>query len=234
MSLDVMWQSVSHCTNEQTSKNPRPGLRSAPEKAEVVNLPDFNAATSELNAPLCVAHSRREEKGDGVQMKRGRPFGRKDFKTEKERQEAFWGRVSIGGLDECWNWKGPPDKETGYGKFMYDGRPRGAHRYAYKICKGEIPGGMLVCHRCDNRMCQNPVHLFAGTYADNNRDMFSKGRFRFIKPPSNAKITENDVKLIRSMWKFRVVTAKMISERLNLPIRSVQHALEKGYWKHVT
>ena len=166
-------------------------------------------------------------------MKKGRPIGRKDFKTEEERQEAFWTRVAIGGLDECWNWKGYQEKETGYGKVFYDGRLNGAHRYAYISSRGPIPDGMLVCHRCDNRLCQNPTHLFVGTYTDNNRDMISKGRFRWVKPTGRARITEDDVRKIRSMWVFRKVTAKHISEKLKLPFRSVQHALEKGYWENV-
>ncbi len=166
-------------------------------------------------------------------MKIGRPKGRKDFKTEEERQEAFWKRVAIQGLDECWNWTGYVEKETGYGKFMFDGKVNGAHRYAYKSSRGSIPDGMLVCHHCDNRVCQNPTHLFAGTYADNNQDMFSKGRWRWVKPPGTARITEDDVRNIRSMWVFRKVTAKHISNILQLPLRSVQHALEKDYWKHV-
>jgi hypothetical protein len=75
----------------------------------------------------------------------------------------------------CWNWTGP--LRNGYGQ-VCTARSKHvlAHRAAYQLFVGEITDGLYVCHRCDNRRCMNPEHLFLGTALDNAQDMVSKGR----------------------------------------------------------
>jgi hypothetical protein len=83
-------------------------------------------------------------------------------------------RVRFGATD-CWHWCGVRNA-FGYGRMTYQGRAQVAHRLAWMAWKGPIPDGMSVLHRCDNPSCVNPDHLWLGTYSDNLRDCWSKGR----------------------------------------------------------
>lgn len=77
----------------------------------------------------------------------------------------------------CWEYRGPVS-ESGYG-YIYDKGTKktwGVHRLAWTQAYGEIPPKMCVCHKCDNRSCIRPDHLFLGTHRDNVLDKESKGR----------------------------------------------------------
>lgn len=87
-------------------------------------------------------------------------------------------------ISDCWEWCGTIGSH-GYGvigKGGKDSKILTTHRLAFEICNGGIPLGLYVLHRCDNRRCVNPHHLFLGTHLDNVRDMLAKGRG--AKPPS--------------------------------------------------
>ena len=46
-----------------------------------------------------------------------------------------------------------------------------AHRVSFFIHNGYLPDRpRIICHRCNNRSCVNPEHLYDGTESDNHLD----------------------------------------------------------------
>lgn len=141
----------------------------------------------------------------------------------------------------CWLWIGCAMK-TGwpYGQCQVNKVRWQAHRLAYATFIGEIPDGMLVCHKCDVPLCVNPDHLFLGTQADNMQDMTRKGRNGSHTKPerhprgarvNTAKVDEATVRHIRRM-KGRMLLREL-SEATGLCVSAVQAIQSGKNWGHV-
>ena len=91
----------------------------------------------------------------------------------------------------------------GYGHLTYRRKYWLAHRLAWTLKNGEIPAGMCVCHKCDNRACCNTDHMFLGSHSDNMADMKQKGRRLNInigELNGRAKISHACAQEIRALY----------------------------------
>jgi hypothetical protein len=90
--------------------------------------------------------------------------------------QTFWTYVEVAPTG-CWLWNGAGcDGIPKFGGFG-DDHTYNASRASYYLSRGKDPGDLLVCHKCDNPRCVNPLHLFLGTEEDNIQDCIRKGRF---------------------------------------------------------
>ena len=111
----------------------------------------------------------------------------------------------------CWLWTAAVASH-GYGTFK---KNRTAHRYSCELANGTIPNGMYVLHKCDNKLCANPNHLYIGTKSDNSIDAYARGQMDNIRHPSREDhplsiLTEDQVKEIRLLPTGRLPRGKNI------------------------
>ncbi len=92
----------------------------------------------------------------------------------------------------CLIWEGCTTR--GYPQFA---KPEFGTRYGHRItwarANKQDPGKLMVLHRCNNKRCINPEHLYLGTHADNTADALRDGLF------VSRKLTEDDVRAIRKL-----------------------------------
>jgi ribosome-binding protein aMBF1 (putative translation factor) len=144
----------------------------------------------------------------------------------------FWSRVEVGEDDECWNWAGAVAR-SGYGAARLDGKNVTSNRVAYIMEHGEIPPGLFVCHSCDNRLCCNPGHLFAGTHEDNVRDMCSKKRQPQTGRSTPSPLDEDKVRAIREEYAKGGIKQSELAERYGVSAGTIGHITQGNAWKWV-
>ena len=156
-----------------------------------------------------------------------------------EEKKRIIAKVDIDLKTNCWNWNGCI-QSNGYARITYKRKTMGAHRLSYMAFIGYIPDGNDVCHKCDNRACVNPAHLFTGTRLDNMKDCASKGRQAKgdMLPDKRgekthlAKLTEKEVLEIRQL-KEDGIKMKNIAIRFNITKDNIRRIIRRDTWRHI-
>jgi len=110
----------------------------------------------------------------------------------KKRIQRFRTKYRIDSTTGCWVWIGSKNK---YGKNHFrgsfswsrTGKCIDASHASWLIHKGPKPAGLYILHTCDNGLCVNPNHLYAGTQKQNMKDRSDRKRQFIDKEPERAK-----------------------------------------------
>jgi len=110
-----------------------------------------------------------------------------------------------------------------------------ANRAAWHFVNGQIPDGMLVCHRCDNPPCVNPAHLFLGTDADNRSDCVAKGRQARLPQSKGeashlAKLTAAQVAEIRHRYAAGGILQRELGEIYGVSQTQIGRIIRRVRW----
>jgi hypothetical protein len=153
--------------------------------------------------------------------------------------DRFWEKVDKCGpvppnrkkLGRCWVWTAA--KAYGYGVFCLseERQSERAHRVSWLLTHGRWPNQWGL-HKCDNKACVRPSHLFEGNNALNIADCIAKGRVARGERNNHAKITAQTVIRIRKLASSGA-TQRSIAARLGLSATLVSNVVLRRTWKHV-
>jgi len=110
----------------------------------------------------------------------------------------------------CHIWHGAVN-DAGYGTLGLSGHSHRAHRLAWSERHGPIPPGMDICHRCDERRCVNPDHLFVDSHASNMADRGRKDRARRKLAFADHRVRD-DVAVIRLFYRGQQMRGELTVE----------------------
>lgn len=155
-------------------------------------------------------------------------------------KERFLERVRK--TKSCWLWLGfiAP---SGYGAAWYSKIKNNisTHRLSWIIFRGEIPRAKHVLHKCHNRRCVNPAHLYCGTPLQNMQDRASSGRntwrWKTNKRQRQIKILDSEVLQIAKLYRQGIQLNEVdgIARKFGVSVKTIRgifyKTARKPLWK---
>ena len=89
-----------------------------------------------------------------------------------------------------------------------------------------------MLHKCDNRACCNPAHLFLGTQLDNIKDREAKNRTAKGTMIKNHKFNEEQIRVMR-LLRLSGISTIALSKQFNTSTGNVSDICNRHNWKHV-
>lgn len=164
---------------------------------------------------------------------------------DEKKIARFWSRVDKAGpvpahcpeLGNCWVWTGKRN-DSGYGVLtgMHGEKWQRAHRVSWLLAHS-APGDLLVLHKCDNRACIRPDHLFLGTDLDNVTDAIAKRRnspppIRHGEANNKAKLTSCQVQEIRRLYSRGVSQPELVT-MFDATQTTISNIVLCRVWRHL-
>jgi len=152
-------------------------------------------------------------------------------------EKRFWKYTDRRSSSECWNWTGPL-LNSGYSQLGVGSESNGTravrmgHRISWLIHFGEVPEEKMVLHKCDNRKCVNPNHLYLGTHKENMQDAYNRMTMSRGEQHHNAKLTKEKVIELRNRYADGE-SIRSLSRSFKLDRATVKAAAIRKTWRQV-
>jgi len=123
---------------------------------------------------------------------------------------------------KCIIWTGSTVR--GYPQF---GVPKYGTRYGHRITWADAnntdPRSKMVLHRCNNKLCINPQHLYLGTHADNTIDALRDGLF------TSRKLTEDQAREILASS----ASSRSLAVQYNISASAIKRLRRGETWQYL-
>jgi predicted XRE-type DNA-binding protein len=145
---------------------------------------------------------------------------------------SVWGYIDKREQNECWEWT--KSLSSGYGRMRVGGRKMLAHRIVYELMNGSIPKHTLILHKCDNRKCCNPDHLFIGSHQDNMDDKMNKHRCNspFGEEHGRSKLKKDDISEIKRLYLETNVSQRKLSTIFGVTQANIWYIINNKSWRN--
>ena len=145
--------------------------------------------------------------------------------------DRFWNNVAVGEPDDCWDWK--RSTSNGYGQvgLRIDDQSRilKAHKVAWEIHNNKRLGmNVRASHRCDNRLCCNPRHVFVqlDLMLDTDLSLYARGERHGM-----AKLTDRQVRIIK--YRLNALTTTEIASAFAVSHHTIWDIRKGLTWRHI-
>jgi HNH endonuclease len=122
-----------------------------------------------------------------------------------------------------------------------DGYPRVKHqaklwrlnRLIFTYVNGKIPEGNVIGHKCNNKGCINPLHLYLTTAAENSTQAKLDGLYKSGIESGKAKLSEEEVKELRRLYYEEAVSQDKLAAKYKLSQSTVSAIVRNETYKQV-
>jgi hypothetical protein len=132
---------------------------------------------------------------------------------------------------DCLIWPFPSKSSKGYAMFWWEGRTRIVSRIVCELVYGPAPSAKHnALHTCGkgDLACVNPRHIYWGTQKDNMADRLKHGTANRGERHGLSKLTENDVRQIRSL--ALTMTQRQIAKQFDLTFQAINDIVRRKNW----